>query len=163
MLIINVMNMRYDMLRGLGRSSSSCNAGDSDQARPDPSGVPHPTRIQDYEAYSSNNSDNSPNKIILGWLVVAPAIIYNLIDGHTCLFLDRSIKRPLDKFVRHYEHIHYDKDSLMHNHARVRRSNSADNGISLSFNGFDRWINCCSCNWNTEYCCSMIMIIVDRK
>ena len=55
-----------------------------------------------------------------------------------CLSIDDGARRPLGRFVRHYEHIHYDKDNLMHSHHRLRRSSSGEKELKLSFSAFDR-------------------------
>ncbi len=72
-------------------------------------------------------------------------INFKLINFHfdyVCLSVKDGdiVKRPLDRFVGHYEHIHYDKDKLMHHHRRVRKSlPQNDEGIVLSFDAFDKY------------------------
>ena len=46
----------------------------------------------------------------------------------------------LSSFIKHYEPLHYDSDSLMWNHHRVRRSMMGDKEISLKFTAYGRYM-----------------------
>ncbi len=54
--------------------------------------------------------------------------------------------RPLGQFIRHYEPLSYDAESLMWHHDRVRRSFVGPREISLQLDAFDRFVGSCSLN-----------------
>ena len=44
----------------------------------------------------------------------------------------------LNSFIKHYEPLHYDSESLMWNHHRVRRSMIGERELELKFSAFDK-------------------------